>query len=116
MGDFILTLLHASTNGHILHLRSRNYAEHKALQTYYEELPDLVDTLAEQIQGLNQELLDYDYEYYRPEETALEELQSVYQYVTQQRKGMPDNTSVQNTIDAIEELIQSTIYKLKFLK
>ena len=58
-GSFVLTLLHAATNAHLLHLKSRSYAEHMALGTFYAELPDLVDALAESIQGLKGELLDY---------------------------------------------------------
>ena len=45
-GEFILTLLHAATNTHILHFRTKSFAQHMALGTFYEELPDLVDTLA----------------------------------------------------------------------
>ena len=51
-GEFILTLLHAVTNTHILHLRSKSYAEHMALGAFYEALPALVDEVAESIQGL----------------------------------------------------------------
>ena len=40
IGEFFLKLLHAATNGHILHLQTKSYSEHKALQKYYEELPD----------------------------------------------------------------------------
>ena len=116
MGNFILTLLHAATNGHILHLQSKSLSVHLALKDYYEGLPDLVDTLAEQTQGLEQQIIEYDYDYYRPAATALEEVQSVYDFVVSNRQSMPDNTSVQNTIDEIEQLIQSTIYKLTFLK
>jgi len=31
MGDFILTLLHAATNTHILHWQTKSFAEHMAL-------------------------------------------------------------------------------------
>lgn len=115
-GDFILTLLHAATNAHLLHLQSKSYAEHMALGAFYAELPDLVDAVAESIQGLEQKIIEYDYDYYRPAPTALEELNSLKEYVSQKREYLPNNSEIQNSVDAIAELINSTIYKLKFLK
>ena len=34
IGEFFLKLLHAATNGHLLHLQTKSYSEHKALQKY----------------------------------------------------------------------------------
>ena len=75
MGEFILTLLHAATNTHILHLRSKSFSEHSALGEFYQALPDLVDAVVEATQG---------------------------------RYG--------DLIDEIASQIDSTLYKLKFLK
>lgn len=115
-GEFILTLLHAATNAHILHLRSKSYAEHMALGTFYEELPDLVDALAESIQGLTGELIEYPADYYSPAPTAQQELQDLMDYVKENRYSLPNDSEIQNQIDTIAELINSTAYKLKFLK
>lgn len=115
-GEFILTMFHAATNAHILHLRSKSYSEHMALGTFYEELPDLVDAVAEAIQGLNEELIEYTFDYYSPADTALEEMQSLKEYVSDKRKELPKESEISNLIDAIAELIDSTIYRLKFLK
>ena len=115
-GEFILTLFHAATNTHILHLRSKSYAEHVALGAFYQELPDLVDAVAEAIQGLTETLIDYPIDYYPPAETALEELRSLKEYVFEERSELPQDSEIQNLIDSISELINSTIYKLKFLK
>jgi hypothetical protein len=115
-GAFILTLLHASTNAHILHLQSRSYSEHMALGTFYEELPGLVDSVAEAIQGLTQEIIQYELDYYSPADTALEELMSLKEYVSEERKDLPQNTEIQNLVDEVAALIDSTLFKLKFLK
>ena len=115
-GEFILTMFHAATNAHILHLRSKSYSEHMALGTFYEELPDLVDAVAEAIQGLNEELIEYTFDYYSPADTALEELRSLNEYVSYKRKELPQESEIQNAIDNIASLIDSTTYKLKFLK
>lgn len=118
MGEFILTLLHAATNAHILHLRSKSFAEHSALGEFYQALPDLVDAVVEATQGRTGQLIDYPVQYYAPAATGLEELQQLKDYVDEERKGpeIPQDSEIQNSIDEIASLIDSTLYKLTFLK
>lgn len=115
-GYFVLTLLHAATNAHLLHLKSKSYSEHMALGAFYEALPGLVDALAESIQGLKGELIEYPVDYYRPADTAIQELEDLQEYVREERKNIPQDSEIQNATDAIAELINSTLYKLRFLK
>ena len=44
-------LLFGAVYAHMLHLSTRSYAEHKALDELYTELPGLVDSLVESYQG-----------------------------------------------------------------
>jgi hypothetical protein len=115
-GEFLLTLMHSSTNTQILHRQSRSFAEHTALGEYYEAIIPLVDTLTEAIQGLEGELIDYPVDYYGPAASGLEELSSLKEYVAEERKGLPANSEIQNLVDEIADLINSTLYKLRFLK
>jgi hypothetical protein len=115
-GEFLLTLMHSSTNTQILHRQSRSFAEHTALGEYYEAIIPLVDTLTEAIQGLEGELIDYPVDYYGPAASGLEELSSLQEYVAEERKVLPDNSEIQNLVDEIADLINSTLYKLRFLK
>lgn len=118
MGEFILTLLHASTNAHILHLKSKSFSEHMALSEFYQALPDLIDAVVEATQGRYGQLIDYPVQYYAPATTGLEELQQLKNYVDEERHkgGVPQDSEIQNLIDSISELIDSTLYKLQFLK
>jgi hypothetical protein len=118
LGEFILSLLHAATNVHILHLRSRSYAEHKALEELYLALPDLVDAVVEAIQGVTGQLIDYPATYYVPAPTGLEEVQGLKDFVATHRHNpeIPQDSEVQNLIDEIASQIDSTLYKLTFLK
>ena len=118
LGEFILTLLHAATNTHILHLRSRTLAEHKPLGEFYQKLPDLVDALVESMQGRYLQLISYPVSYYPPTENGLEELTHLMDYVDQTRhsEGIPQDSEIQNAIDEIATLINSTRYQLNFLK
>jgi hypothetical protein len=118
MGDLILTLLHAATNTHILHLRSKSFSEHSALGEFYQALPDLVDAVVEATQGRYGELIDYPVQYYAPASTGLEELEMLKNYVDEERhkEGIPQDSEIQNLLDEIASLIDSTLYKLQFLK
>lgn len=118
LGEFILTLLHAATNTHILHLRSKSFSEHMALNEFYQALPDLVDAVVEAIQGRYGMLIDYPVQYYAPAATGLEELQQLKDYVDEERhkEGIPQDSEIQNLIDEIASQIDSTLYKLTFLK
>jgi hypothetical protein len=115
-GEFILTLLHAATNTHILHLQSKSFSEHMALGTFYEELPELVDALVESIQGLTGEIIQYPEMYYRPADSGMQELEDLMEFVKQGREVLPQDSEVQNEVDNIANLINSTLYKLRFLK
>ena len=118
MGEFALTLLHAATNAHILHLKSKSYSEHMALGTFYEELPGLVDAVVEATQGRTGQLIDYPVQYYAPANSGLEELEMLKDYLDEERhkEGIPQDSEIQNLIDEISALIDSTLYKLRFLK
>ena len=115
MGEFLLTLLHAATNAHILHFRTKSYAQHMALGSFYEELPGLVDGLVESIQGLTGELVTFPVDYFAPAETALDELEDLKEYIKENRKTLPDDSEIQNLVDEIADLVNTTYYQLKFL-
>ena len=118
MGEFILTLLHAVTNTHIQHFRANTNAEHDQLGEFYPALSDLVDELTEAMQGRTSKKIEYPVQYYPPADTPIEELEMLLAYVDEERRGedIPQNSEIQNLIDSILEQIDSTLYKLKFLK
>jgi len=112
--EFLLTLLHASTNTHLLHWQSKSYAEHQALGTFYEELTELTDSLAEIIMGKYGLTLDFPKSYYSPAATAKEELESLKDYVAEERQELPQDSEIQNEVDNIANLINRTLYLLRF--
>ena len=65
--DFTMCLLHSVTNAHILHLTTRSYAEHVALQNFYENIGDLVDSFVEAFQGKYGLLHDFTSDYKLPD-------------------------------------------------
>lgn len=118
MGDmeaFAQTLLHSATCAHIQHWQTKSYAEHKALQKYYEAMPDLVDGLVESYMGRYGKVGKFEPEFYI-EEDPLKYMKAMLDYVDDTRKDLPKDSELQNLIDGIVDLINSTIYKLKNLK
>jgi hypothetical protein len=120
IGEFIGTLLHSATITHFMHFKVEgegSYARHVALGTYYDEIVGLVDTLAEAIQGCYGELIEgYPTMFANVGGNALEYMLMLKDYVADNRKGMPQESNIQNEIDNIATLIDSTLYKLTFLR
>lgn len=116
-GEFCTILLSAAVQFHILHLTvtPNALAKHLALNTLYDELPGLVDSLAESIQG-KLGILNYDGQaIYNSKADIMTFVESTLKYVETTRKEIIQDSYVQNQIDSIVQLLYSTIYKLKNL-
>lgn len=116
LGEFFLTLLHSATNTHILHLQTTSYAEHKALKGFYDNVVDLTDSIIEACQGKNQHIVEYPHAYTPPLANGLDELKALSAYVQANRSVVGADSELQNMVDEVLALIDSTIYKLTFLK
>lgn len=115
IGEFIMTLLHAVTNTHIIHWQciDRSYAEHQALGTFYDELQDLIDDLMESMMGKFQINADLPVMYYHPAADGKAELQALKEFVAQKRQELPQDSEIQNQIDEIASLINRTLFLLR---
>ena len=115
--QFVMCLLHSVTNTHILHLSTLSYSEHKALETFYTEIGDHVDDFVEAFQGKYGLLHDYINAYELPT-TPLDYLTYLKDEVATLRRAdkFPQDSELQNITDEIVQLIDSTLYKLRFLK
>jgi len=97
---------------HITHLQTLNFAEHKALNSYYNSILDLTDTLVETYFGTIGKRLNFKIpqsEYMN----STQHLNQLKEYVVKHRGvfGM-ENTHIQNIIDEIIGLITQTLYLL----
>lgn len=118
VATFVMHLLHSVTNAHILHLQSRSYAEHMALGEFYGAIGDLVDAFVEAYQGKNSIIQKYPTDFKLPPANPIEYLSSLQTEVAQLRHsaGFPKDEELQNEVDNIANQINSTLYKLRFLK
>ena len=120
-GDFaemMSILLHSQTQAHTLHLQTESYSEHKALQNYYEGIDGIVDGLVESFQGKYGIIKGYksmNLQEWKSTEDTVKYMKGLCEKVIELRDCCEDSY-IQNQIDTVCELINSTIYKLRFLK
>jgi len=110
----IMQLFHARTNAHVMHLRTRSYAVHKALNEFYDEIVDLTDDLAESYQG-RYGIQDYPELPFKPETDPVMMVRGLRRYIDDNRMAMCEHSELQNAIDEIVSLLNSTLYKLENL-
>ena len=116
--DMVSILLHSQTQVHIFHLQTKSYSEHKALQGYYEGIDALVDGLIESYQGKYDVITQYNSvknEDYKSNEQVIKYFKVLDTMIEKNRKSVKESF-IQNQIDTVQELINSTVYKLRFLK
>ena len=115
--QFVQCLLHSVTNAHILHFQSLSYSQHMALGTYYDEVSDLVDGFVEAFQGKYGLLTKYQSDYQLPDNNPVIYLTYLKEEVATLRRApnFPQDSELQNEVDTIANLINSTLYKLRYL-
>jgi hypothetical protein len=116
--ELVMDLLHSTTVTHIMHWQTESYAQHIALGEFYSEMPDLVDAVVEAYQGKNNVILRNfppcmsNYEEMQP----LQYIEYLSQELTEGRALFGEDAEIQNLVDAIADLIDTTMYKLRRFK
>ena len=113
VGEFSTCILHSVTGAHMLHLATRSHAQHTALKAFYSAIGDLVDGFIEAYQDKYANRISYvsgfdlptepeNYLMYLKDEVA----------ILRVADGFPQDSELQNIIDEIALLIDSTLYLL----
>ena len=111
---FAATLLHSATNTHFFHWSTDSFSKHMALGTYYEEIVGLVDDFVEAYMGKYEKITQFPSVYHQPKEPVAY-IESLIRFVQSARKDLPQDSELQNLVDEIADLLNSTAYKLRFL-
>lgn len=114
--EFFKALLDAVTTAHLLHLQSRSFSQHSALGDFYAELEELADSLIESYQGKYGIVTDYPEGPSMPSNDPISFMTKLSDYVRTTRTGVASDSEIQNDIDTIQSLIDSTLYKLTNLQ
>jgi len=115
--EMVCNILNSQKQAHIFHLGTKSFAEHMALNGYYVEIDELVDGLIESYQGKYGLLTDYKsykVQSYKNKNQVLKYFTGLLNII-EEKRDCCDDSYIQNQIDTIQELIYSTMYKLKFL-
>jgi hypothetical protein len=115
--DFVGALFLARDVAHSVHLNTRSYAKHKALNEFYDNIVDLTDKFAEAYQGRHGLIGPITLKSARKTTNILEFLQDSLAEIEESRYKVCEKTDtpIQNIIDEIVGQYLSTLYKLKFL-
>jgi len=117
MEDLISLLFLARDLAHREHLKTKSYAQHKALRSFYNDIVDNADAIAETYQGIYA-LMDYiPIEGYTGKSGIVPLLEKHVKWIKDNRYKVcdKDDTAIQNLIDAAVETYASALYKLRFL-
>ena len=114
--QFIGLLFASRDYAHKAHLNTDSFAEHMALNSFYDGIIDLADSLAETWMGRKEEKIGDIPTINAPKGEPLAVIKRLLTVVQDTRDFCSDDTVLSNIIDEIEQLYSSTIYKLKFLK
>jgi DNA-binding ferritin-like protein len=121
VAEVVSELMNAATAFHKLHLKVQgvgSFAAHKALNELYDALPDHADALAEGYQGAAECILscpDSCPKTLYSVEEAVSYLRELKEVISQLQAMMPYSEIV-NQLDTIKDTVNSSKYKLLFLK
>lgn len=112
--DFVSLVLKDRDLAHIAHWKTKSYAEHKALNEFYDGVLDLIDGFVEQYQGYYGGRMDIKRADGDQTENIAKEIDYRMEWIEMNRYQIceKDETPLQNTIDEIVRLYQHTLYLL----
>ena len=115
--DFVGTLFLARDVAHSVHLNTRSFAKHSALNEFYDNIVDLADKFAEAYQGRHGLIGPITLMSAKKTGNIVEFLEDSLADVEAMRFKVCEkiDTPIQNIIDEIVGQYLSTLYKLKFL-
>ena len=115
VGEFCGTLMQSVVEMWKAHLMTDKYSDHMALDEYYKEMPEKVDSFIESFLSIDGKIDNYK-NTLTFDDDAIEYLTELKSLVVDGRDKYASTTELESAIDDILSLIDSTLYKLKELK
>jgi DUF1680 family protein len=115
--DFVGLLFLARDVTHSVHLNTRSYSKHVALNIFYDRIIDAADDFTETYQGRHGLIGPITLHSAKKTSNVIEFLEDSLKQIEAARYEVCDksDTSLQQLIDNIVEIYLRTLYKLKFL-
>lgn len=96
------------------HLQTKSYAVHVALNGYYDAIVGIADSLAEAFQGREGIITIYPL-VHCDARNPVKLIEGVRSWIDENRESCSEYSEIQNIIDELQDLNNSTLYKLKNL-
>lgn len=114
VNEFLGTLLQSITDAHTMHLATKKFSTHKALNDYYDDAPDVVDELIEAMQGIDGEIELKSLTI--PTDDPIKYFEELRELAVSGKSEFIDDDEIASNCDNVISLIDQTLYKLKELK
>lgn len=114
VNEFLGTLLQSVTDAHTMHLATKKFSTHKALNDYYDDAPDAVDELIEAMQGVDGEIELKSLTI--PTDDPIKYFEELRELAVSGKSEFIDDDEIASDCDNVISLIDQTLYKLKELK
>lgn len=114
VNEFLGTLLQSVTDAHTMHLATKKFSTHKALNDYYDDAPDVVDELIEAMQGIDGEIELKSLTI--PTDDPIKYFEELRELAVSGKSEFIDDDEIASNCDNVISLIDQTLYKLKELK
>lgn len=114
VNEFLGTLLQSVTDAHTMHLATKKFSTHKALNDYYDDAPDVVDELIEAMQGIDGEIELKPLNI--PTDDPIKYFEELRELAVSGKSEFIDDDEIASNCDNVISLIDQTLYKLKELK
>jgi DNA-binding ferritin-like protein len=119
MNDYIAMLMQSRTQTHVYHLQTTSYAKHIALNEYYNQIVELIDGISESYQGkygiLSEFQIDASIKNLKNDRDVIDYFEKLRRYCELMREKLPQDRFLVHQYDDVDTLINTTVYKLKFL-
>lgn len=113
--EFFGTLQQSTVESWRKHLKTNKYSSHMALDDFYKEMPELVDTLIEDYMGIYGKVENYKNVLNGVELDTIDYLERLRGISLASQKKLLKDPELKSDVDDILSLIDSTMYKLKEL-
>ena len=114
VNEFLGTLLQSVTDAHTMHLATKKFSTHKALNDYYDDAPDAVDELIEAMQGIDGEIELKSLTI--PTDDPIKYFEELRELAVSGKSEFIDDDEIASNCDNVISLIDQTLYKLKELR